>query len=134
MPLRSRRLTLAGSRVCALALLRTSRVSVRLSARGHLQPLVHRARVPWPYLALTGVTVATSPLALAYLLGSKGSPALTAARHGREVKRRAEPVLKTQRHEQAWAAIAHAKEGAERKPSERSDSGLSQTARPKPYD
>ena len=61
MPLRSCCLTLAGSRVCALDLrLLRSASACACRQAGHLQPLVHRARVPWPYLALTGVRVATS--------------------------------------------------------------------------
>jgi hypothetical protein len=66
MPLRSRCLTLAGSRVCALARLRDLSASACACRQArHLQPLVHRARVPWPYFALTGVRVATSPFAFA---------------------------------------------------------------------
>jgi hypothetical protein len=64
MSLRSCCLTLAGSRVCALAVLRDLSASACASPQaGHLQPLVHRARVPWPHLALSGVRVATSALA-----------------------------------------------------------------------
>ena len=64
--LRSCCLTLAGSRICALALrplLSASACALRQA--GPLEPLVHRARMPWPYLARTAVRVATSPLALA---------------------------------------------------------------------
>jgi hypothetical protein len=59
MPLRSCCLTLAGSRVCALARLRDrSESACAFRQAGHLQPLVHRARVPWPNLALTRVRLA----------------------------------------------------------------------------
>ena len=85
MPLRSCCLTLAGSRVCALALLRDRSASACAFRQAeHLQPLVHRARVPWPYLALTRVRVATSALALAYVLdGTPPRPRLLPRQPGR---------------------------------------------------
>ena len=74
MPLRSCCLTLAGEpclRIGSFA--GPFRVSVRLSACGHLQPLVHRARVPWPYLALTRVRVVISALAPLRTFSYQGS-------------------------------------------------------------